>query len=58
MKTVKRAKLTSMAMSGGNENSIKKVIMAGTLKEWVGIGWVDLREATESDKSKYPKVVD
>ena len=46
-----------MAMTSGGERTISKVIHDGKLMHWVGIGWVEVREATEADKEQYPSVV-
>ena len=43
-------------MTAGNEKKYDAVIDNGTLKEWVGIGWVDVREATQKDYEKFPTV--
>lgn len=34
------------------------VIYKGTVMEYVGIGWIALRDATEADYDLYPCVVD
>lgn len=44
-------------MAAGNEKRFTRVIDENILKEWVAIGWVDVRKATKEDKKKYPKVV-
>lgn len=41
MKTVKRSMLQNIRMTTGGEKRIKKVILDGTVREWVGIGWID-----------------
>jgi len=56
MKTVKATELSKFRMAGGNEKKYKAVIDDGILKEWVAIGWVDLRQATEKDYEKFPTV--
>lgn len=56
MKTIDARKLSNTAMVAGGEKRISKVIDRGTLKEWVGIGWIDLRRATAKDRAKYPTV--
>jgi hypothetical protein len=53
MKTVKRGELSNLRMAAGNENKYSIVIVDGRVKEWVGIGWIDLRQATEADRKKY-----
>ena len=57
MKIVQAAELSKFKMAGGNEKKYKAVIDKGILKEWVGIGWVDVREATEEDYEKFPVVL-
>jgi len=56
MKIVQATELSKFKMVGGNEKKYKAVIDDGILKEWVGIGWIDLREATEKDSEKFPVV--
>ena len=53
MKTVKATELSKIRMAGGNEKKYQAVIDNGILKEWVAIGWVDLREATKEDYEKF-----
>lgn len=54
--TVHARELSSIRMTAGNEKKYIKVIDEGTLKEWVGIGWVDLRPATANDAKQFPTV--
>jgi hypothetical protein len=50
-----RSAVTTIAMVAGNEKFITKIIDEdGLLKEWVGIGWIDIRTATKADRKKYP----
>ncbi len=49
METVKASELSKFKMAGGNEKKYQAVIDDGILKEWVAIGWVDLRQATDED---------
>ena len=56
IKKVPAAELSKFRMAAGNEKKYRMVIDEGTLKEWVGIGWVDIREATETDHQKFPIV--
>lgn len=58
MKTVKRSELGRLRMTAGNERKYNKVIVSGYVREWVGIGWIDLDKATEEDRQKYPTVID
>ena len=48
--------LSNMAMANGNEDQYSIVIDNDVVKEWVGIGWIELREATTKDKKDYPIV--
>lgn len=48
--------LNKVRMIEGNEKLYRIVIDEGVLKEWVGIGWIELREAKASDAEKYPTV--
>jgi len=57
MKTIARSKLSNHRMIAGNEKKYSVVIVDGILKEWVGIGWIELRQATKKDKEKYPTVL-
>lgn len=43
-----------MAMANHNETVISHVVDDGRVKEWVGIGWIDIREATDQDLSTLP----
>jgi hypothetical protein len=58
MKTVARSRLSTPAMIAGGELKYTKVIMDGVLKEWVGIGWIDLGKPTAEDYKQYPTVED
>lgn len=53
-KTVARSKLSNIAMVNGNEKDINIIIHDGRLKEWVGIGWIDIGKPTEEDYKTYP----
>ena len=55
---VQRNELSNIRMVAGNEKKYKKVILDGMVKEWIGIGWIDLRKATAKDKKKFPTVKD
>ena len=57
MRTVTFQEVSIMAMTSGGERRINKVIHEGRLMHWVGIGWVEVREATEADRNEYPAVV-
>jgi hypothetical protein len=54
-KPVSYRDVSTLAMTSGNEKKLSKVIHEGILKEWVGIGWIDLRPATKEDSKKYPE---
>jgi hypothetical protein len=56
MKKVKASELSKLRMVAGNEKKYSAVIDNGILKEWVAIGWIDLRKATEKDYQKFPVV--
>lgn len=57
MKKVKASELSNLRMTAGNEKKYSKVIIGDTLKEWVGIGWIDIGEVTKESKKKYPTVI-
>jgi len=58
MKELSRGEVSTLRMVAGNEDQISKVIDGVLLKEWVGIGWVTLRNATDQDKKNYPTLID
>ena len=55
MNKVARKDLTNIAMVCGKEKEISQVIDNGVVKEWVGIGWIELRAATEEDYKTIPE---
>lgn len=55
-KTVKRSELGNLPMIAGNEKKYSKVIIGDQVKEWVGIGWININD--KPDKEKYPTVVE
>lgn len=57
-RTVKRSELSSWKMAAGNEKTITQVIFEGLVRDWVGIGWINMRKATPEDYAKLPVVVD
>lgn len=57
MKTVHAREVSNIKMVSGNEKKYTKIIHNGIVKEWVGIGWIPLNEATQEDNEKYPTVV-
>jgi len=56
-KTVHASELSNIAMAERNETKYSIVIDQRILKEWVGIGWIELRTASTADKEKYPTVI-
>ena len=58
METIKRSEVSNLRMTAGNEIKIARVIDRGMVKEWVGIGWVNLGEADGSDYGRYPVLED
>lgn len=56
--TVRRSDLSTIKMVAGLEDVYTRVIDDGVLKEWVGIGWVNVGPATDADRAKYPTVVE
>lgn len=49
--------LSSARMAGGNEKKYTKIIdWAPVVKEWVGIGWIEVGPAEAEDIRKYPVV--
>lgn len=55
---VARAELSTLRMAAGNEKKYPAVIDDGRVKEWVGIGWIDVRTPTLEDLAALPVVVD
>ena len=55
---VKRSELSILRMVAGNEDLYTKVVDGDRLREWVGIGWVDVGMATEEHRTLYPTVKD
>lgn len=53
---VKRSELTNLRMVAGNERKYDKVIIDGRVKEWVGIGWIDLGMPSDADRLLLPEV--
>jgi len=56
MNTIPASKCSTIAMVNGGEKTHPMIVHNGVLKEWVGIGWIKLRDATDSDKLTYPTV--
>lgn len=57
-KTVSFSEIGRLQMVAGGEKKIKRVILQGELKEWVAIGWITLRTATQDDRKCYRTVVE
>jgi ribosomal protein S27AE len=56
--TVLRSELSNIRMTTGNEKKYDVVIDGRDLKEWVGMGWVKLGTALNSDHRRFPTVVE
>ncbi len=54
---IQRHLLSSLRMVAGGEKTHPIVIDSGVVKEWIGFGWIDLREATDDDRTTYPEVL-
>ncbi len=50
--------VTNSAMIAGNEKKYTHIILNNIVKQWVGIGWIDLHIASTKDLEKYPTVGD
>ena len=46
--------LSTISMVTKNEKKYQTVIHAGIIKDWVGIGWIELGKPTKEDFKKYP----
>lgn len=46
--------LRTISMVTKNEKNYQTVIHAGIIKDWVGIGWIELGKPTKEDFKKYP----
>ena len=58
IKVICRSDVSTLRMVAGNEKKYSVIILDGSLKEWVGIGWIDIGKASPEDSKKYPTVVD
>ena len=56
MNKVPARELSSYNMVNGNESKYRIVVDGDIIKEWVGIGWIELRKATPEDSENYPVV--
>lgn len=57
-KTIKRDELSSVKMVVRNEKTISRVILDGTVRNWVGYGWLNEGRASKLDYEKHPIVID
>lgn len=55
-KRIHAQNLSNLKMVAGMERKITRVIDGDALKEWVGIGWIELRKATPRDRRTYSQV--
>ena len=56
--TVNASDLSLLKMVAGGEKRHKIVVDTdGILKEWVGMGWINLRAASQADRERWPRVV-
>lgn len=58
---IKRSELTNFHMVSGREKEVDIVIdteVRLVKKQWVGIGWIVIGEATSEDIKKYPHVIE
>lgn len=58
MKKVTAEEVSTIKMSTGNQRKYKKVIIAGGVKEWTGIGWVDAGVPTRHQRRHLHHVVE
>ena len=56
MKAIPVRAITNPEMIGGNEKIHPIIIHNDIVKEWVGFGWIELRDALPSDIDLYPVV--
>ena len=57
-KTYPRSKTGSILMGCGGDDKPGIVIDGDKVMEYVGIGWVELRTATQKDREEYPELTD
>jgi|GEM_PF-6549890 len=57
MELVEISKLSRLRMVAGIEKRYSKVVHRNIIKEWVGIGWIELAYATNADYFIHPVVV-
>jgi hypothetical protein len=56
-KPVSYSDVSTIAMVARNEGKIGKVIHDGAVKEWVGIGWIEIGAARPADYLEHPQVL-
>lgn len=54
---IPRSELSNLRMVAGNEAQYSTVIVDGQVKNWVGFGWITLRDATDEDRATMPEAV-
>ena len=57
-KTYERRLTNPFFMGCGGKGKPKRVIDGAQLYEYVGIGWIAIRDATKADRKRYPILVD
>jgi hypothetical protein len=57
-KTIRRSRLSNLAMVAGGEEHVRRVILDGTVRNWVGFGWVDEGPPTERQRQDLHHVID
>ncbi len=57
-KVVDVSAVSQMSMVAGNETHLETVVHDGSVKTWVGIGWIVDRVASASDYDAYPVVIE
>jgi len=50
--------LNNLRMVAGNESKYDRVVLDGKVMAWVGIGWIEERDAFPDDYDNYPVVVE
>lgn len=54
MKAYRREKTHPAIMGCGGKGKPRRVIDGDRVMEYVGIGWIEIRKATDADRRKYP----
>lgn len=55
--TVTHKQCDTIAMVEGGERRHPIIIDGNRVMQWVGFGWISLREATPDDRTKYPALL-